>query len=339
MNPNYTLNQSVPPCGSGLVLQNTDSVHLFGSGNTCEPLYAEVQVSEVEGNNLMILDDGLYVSGGTGGSGGTGENIYNSDGQLTGLRTLDMNGESLIFDNGGLFRVRSISGTTGGIHDFNEGLDSLIYNEVESYNITSDLLNGVKLIANDLDQSITKFLQVHKSGIFATLDEIDVYDPEEEEYVGADKLVGQLSSNNQLGEISVGSGLTLRNNVLRAEELGSFSIAFFQEESYVADSGFLRNNGQPVSAKLFFILSKSFSTAANSAAYEILFTWNDASNYAVTVTSTGTVGSMEANITFDIDTITDGDGNNVFTLIPSNMVDESYSARGKVIELWRGSPS
>lgn len=56
-----------PPCPPGVFVTNSTSVAFSGSGSTCDPLVAYVILSQVSGNNLVIFQDGLYVSGGTGG--------------------------------------------------------------------------------------------------------------------------------------------------------------------------------------------------------------------------------------------------------------------------------
>jgi hypothetical protein len=53
-------------CGAGLNVINSSSISFEGSGNTCTPLLAFVNLSQVAGNKLTIFGDGLYTSGGTG---------------------------------------------------------------------------------------------------------------------------------------------------------------------------------------------------------------------------------------------------------------------------------
>jgi hypothetical protein len=53
-------------CGAGLNVLNSASISWEGSGNTCTPLLAFVNLSQVAGNKLTIFGDGLYTSGGTG---------------------------------------------------------------------------------------------------------------------------------------------------------------------------------------------------------------------------------------------------------------------------------
>lgn len=66
-NPNIDVNFSDPsydpPCPPELRTENSLSIEFSGSGSTCDPLSANVIISHQNGNSLIILNDGLYISG------------------------------------------------------------------------------------------------------------------------------------------------------------------------------------------------------------------------------------------------------------------------------------
>jgi hypothetical protein len=77
-------------------------------------------------------------------------NLYNTDGVLTGPRTIDMAGFSLTFNNNGLFRIVEGDVTTGSVYDFNNGVDFLNYDATYSANIKQNSITGIQLSVVDV---------------------------------------------------------------------------------------------------------------------------------------------------------------------------------------------
>lgn len=97
---------------------------------------------------------------------GSSTDIYSTDGSLSSTRVVNMAGNSVTWDNSGLFRIRDITGATDGVYDFNQGLDFLTYNTNFSVNIAQAIATGVHLAYNDLNTpSNSKTIDLTATGV------------------------------------------------------------------------------------------------------------------------------------------------------------------------------
>jgi hypothetical protein len=119
---NYSYGSNGSDCGdnciSNLHYENSTTIDFSGNGAVCSPLIGNVNVSARSGNTLLVLDDGLYTSGGTGvPSIPTGLIAFGSSGNtLTTDPNFEWNGDDLIIV-GGL----NINDSSGAILEFEDG--------------------------------------------------------------------------------------------------------------------------------------------------------------------------------------------------------------------------
>jgi hypothetical protein len=160
------------------------------------------------------------------GTGGT--SIYTTDDDFTGTRTANLDGFSLTFTNAGLFRIiHTVAGD--GTYDFNQGVDFLNYDADFSVNYTQTVLDGIKLNVTDLATTDEINFEVKATGIFATLDNV----------TSQNRLVGVDNTTGALGNITIGSGLSLASGVLSATggAGGSASTTFDATTDWGSPSG------------------------------------------------------------------------------------------------------
>jgi hypothetical protein len=93
---------STRDCASCLSVLNSHSINFTGNGSICNPLQANVNISQALGNNLLVMADGLYASGGSSViPGGSNTQIqFNDNGVFGGDPNFTWDGSTFIIDYG-----------------------------------------------------------------------------------------------------------------------------------------------------------------------------------------------------------------------------------------------
>lgn len=124
------------------------------------------------------------------GGGGSSVNIYNSNGTITGIRTVNQNDNALSFTNMGGFVVYDDAGST----------PRLKITDVETDLYSPDNLSAV-IIANS---------SIKITGLANNTSQ--------------DRLVGIINSTGQIGNITIGYGLTMPSGVLKVDSATIFPV-------------------------------------------------------------------------------------------------------------------
>lgn len=227
----------------------------------------------------------VLVGTGTGG-GGSGTNIYNSDGSLTGNRTLTGGGFDLSFTG-----IENYSNIVNSTHIVGTNLST------NNISISEDLLTTITITTPKL--------------IFTPLSNVSTQD----------RILGQVSSDGQVGYVSPGLGLILQNGVLKVDTASSAL-----RDTFYVQNPLFRLNDSTIAIKI----ASTSDTGVITPAMKILWdakiggttdnnlvvsgtdlnsnkspltlgttgavTWNRASGYVAKITATGDVTLSITNL-------------------------------------------
>jgi hypothetical protein len=172
-------------CGGCIDVFNTDSISWTGSGSTCQPLGANINVSEQPENTLVILPDGLYSSGGTGvpsipatqiAFGDANNKLTSSSGLTYASGQFNLIGGANFFssdDEGNGYNV-SFTNTDINFQSFAGEMvftaPQIVFNgETETvFNSGLNLFNSGEVQINDLSSSGTTMVVASSTGVLST---------------------------------------------------------------------------------------------------------------------------------------------------------------------------
>jgi hypothetical protein len=187
-------------CGgpSCLSLLNSPSVDFTGNGSTCYPLQANVNISQALGNNLLVMVDGLYASGGSSVvPGGANTQIqFNNNGVFGGDPNFTWDGSTFIIDYG-----------ANGSHQFDDnGYTFLFSNSGDNEFIINKGFFQYRVSNNLLISSDPT------TAIFETSTGDGIYCTPGDATIGTASAWIEFTESNQLAEI-VGTGGLLIDNL------------------------------------------------------------------------------------------------------------------------------
>jgi len=101
--------------------------------------------------------------------GTTDTTIYTGDGNIGGPRTINVQNNTITWNNTGLFRIVEGDMTTGGTYDFNDGVDFLAFNATNSANLVINAISGFSMEYTALaGPSVLSSMVVNATGIKLT---------------------------------------------------------------------------------------------------------------------------------------------------------------------------